>query len=89
MSPSTPFPSVSSLREAVPTASSLRDVVDTLGDGAAVPLRAAAFYAAIGLPFVYIPMLVGGVDPGRLLVVVGLLLTNAAALVLGHDYGIE
>ena len=89
MSPSPPLPSVSSLREAAPTATSLRDALAglrDLGDSAAVPVRAAAFYAAIVLPFVYIPLLVGGVDTGRLLVVVGLLLANAGALVLGHDY---
>jgi len=90
MSPSTSLPSVSSLREAAPTATSLRDTLaglSELGDGAAAPVRAAAFYASIVLPFVYVPLLVGGVDTGRLLVVVGVLLANAGALVLGHDYG--
>lgn len=93
MTPSTPLPFVSTLREAVPSPARLKNTFDGLrGRGhsaAVVPLRAVAFYAAIVLPFVYLPMLAGDVDPGRLLVIVGLLLANAAALVIGHDYGAE
>ncbi|UIP01125.1 hypothetical protein Hbl1158_07200 [Halobaculum sp. CBA1158] len=62
---------------------------DTTRPDPTAPIRAAAFYAAIVLPMVYLPILAGGVSTERLTVVAGLLLANAAALVLGHDYGTE
>jgi hypothetical protein len=41
----------------------------------------------VALPFLYLPLLVGGLDGQQTTVFVGLLLANAAALVLGHGYG--
>lgn len=91
MTPSTQFPSVSKALDAVPTPATLKDGLTALGefgrDDPVAPLRAAAFYAAILLPFLYLPLLAGGLSSSALAVFVGLLLANAAALVLGHGHG--
>ncbi|MFC7136641.1 hypothetical protein [Halobaculum litoreum] len=91
MSPSNTLPSVASLRESMSTPTDVKNLLaKATGTGktaAVVPIRAAAFYVAIGLPLVYLPLLAGGVTPDRFAVLLGLLLANAAALVLGHDYG--
>ncbi len=50
-------------------------------------ITAVSFWAGALLPFVYLPLLVTGVDSGtRFSLLVGLLGLNAAALVLGHEY---
>lgn len=50
-------------------------------------VTAVCFWVAALLPFVYLPVLVSGVDSAaRFAVVVGLLALNAVALVVGHDY---
>ncbi len=91
MTPSTPLPSVAAVRDAMPDPTSLKATLRALpvtGRTAAVaPVRAAAFYVAIALPLVYLPLLAGGVTADRFAILLGLLLANAAALVLGHDYG--
>jgi hypothetical protein len=53
----------------------------------AAPLRFVGFWAAIALPFLYLPLLLGGLTGGELLVFGALLATNALALVLGHSHG--
>jgi hypothetical protein len=50
------------------------------------PLRFLAFWAAVALPFLYLPLLVGGLDGQQTTVFVALLLANAVALVAGHEY---
>jgi len=50
------------------------------------PLRFLAFWAAVALPFLYLPLLVGGLDGQQVTVFVALLLANAVALVIGHEY---
>lgn len=91
MTPSTPLPTLARLRDAVPNASALKNTVTGLtvmGRTVAVaPVQAAAFYTAIVLPLVYLPLLAGGIDTARITVLLGLLMANAAALVLGHNYG--
>jgi hypothetical protein len=91
MTPSNPLPSVARLRDAVVTSTSLKEALtEFTGTGRTVaiePVRALAFYAAIVLPLVYLPLLANGITPERLTVIVGLLLANAAALVLGHGHG--
>jgi hypothetical protein len=51
-------------------------------------IEAIAFWSAIALPFVYLPLLAGGLDSQTkqldFAVLVGL---NAFAIVLGHRYG--
>ena len=50
------------------------------------PLRFLAFWVAVALPFLYLPLLVGGLQGQQLTVFVGLLLANVVALVVGHEY---
>ncbi|MCO8265379.1 hypothetical protein ACOZ4B_07085 [Haloferax prahovense] len=72
--------------------SQLRDVVTEeqplrLGfELVAAPLRFVGFWAAVALPFLYVPLLFGGLEAGEFTVFGGLLALNALALVLGHNY---
>ncbi|WP_152042073.1 hypothetical protein [Salinigranum salinum] len=53
----------------------------------AAPLRFVGFWAAVALPFLYLPLLISGLD-GQETLVFGLLLAlNAVALVIGHGHG--
>jgi len=91
MTPSNPLRSVADLRDAMPASSRLKDALTgSTGAGRTIaiePVRALAFYAAIAFPFVYLPLLANGVTTEQLSVLIGLLLANAAALVLGHGHG--
>lgn len=50
-------------------------------------VRATAFWLAIALPFLYLPLVVAGpVGRSELLAFAGLLVLNMVALVLGHGY---
>lgn len=49
-------------------------------------LKAAAFWAAIAIPFTYPALLYMGLDGATGSLFVGLLFANAIALALGHDY---
>jgi hypothetical protein len=51
------------------------------------PLRFVAFWAAVALPFLYVPLLAGGLEGQQATVFAGLLLANVVALVLGHEHG--
>lgn len=55
------------------------------------PVQAFAFWAAIALPFAYLPLLTSGFEQGNtaLLTFAALVVANVAALVLGHGYGQE
>jgi hypothetical protein len=80
------WPSVSPER-----ASRVREVVQSqsLQHGArlvAAPLRFVGFWAAVALPFLYLPLLLSGLE-GQETFVFGLLLAaNALALVVGHGH---
>jgi len=75
---------VARVREAIESPpSALRRPIEFL----AVPLRFVAFWAAVTLPFLYLPLLVGGLDGSEPLVFGSLLAANAVALVAGHGYG--
>lgn len=50
------------------------------------PLRFLSFWAAVALPFLYLPLLVGGLEGQQVTVFVALLLANLVALVVGHEY---
>lgn len=53
----------------------------------AVPLRTAAFWSAVVLPFVYLPMALDGFDGGREVVpFVALVAAHAVTLSLGHEH---
>ncbi|MFB6103047.1 MAG: hypothetical protein ABEJ73_10835 [Haloplanus sp.] len=53
----------------------------------AAPLRFIAFWVAVALPFLYVPLLVGGLDGQQPTVFAALLLANAVSLVIGHEHG--
>jgi hypothetical protein len=79
------------------TPSDSRRVVQSLGTlrrhlsitNTPLPVRAASFYLAIGLPFVYLPVMAGGLSAENGPLVAGLLVANVLTLVLGHSYGDE
>ena len=48
-------------------------------------VRVVAFWTAVVLPFLYLPLLFGGLQ-GDATLFGGLLVSNAVALLLGHDY---
>ncbi|SEO83306.1 hypothetical protein SAMN04487948_105381 [Halogranum amylolyticum] len=50
------------------------------------PIRFVGFWAAIALPFLYVPLLFDGIDGSRAIVFLGLLVANVVALRVGHDY---
>lgn len=53
----------------------------------AVPVRTLAFWTAVVLPFVYLPMVLGGFESGsRVGLFVGLVTAHALALSLGHGH---
>lgn len=52
-----------------------------------VPVRTVAFWTAVLLPFVYLPMVLDGFESeGGVALFVGLVATHALALSLGHDH---
>ncbi|MBB6644993.1 hypothetical protein [Halobellus ruber] len=55
----------------------------------AAPLRFVAFWVAVALPFLYLPLLVGGLEGGQPAAFAALLAANAVALLVGHGYGAE
>ncbi|RLM57084.1 hypothetical protein DVK02_04620 [Halobellus sp. Atlit-31R] len=52
----------------------------------APPVRFVSFWAAIALPFLYVPLLAGGLEGSEPNAFVALLAVNAVALVVGHGY---
>jgi hypothetical protein len=52
----------------------------------AAPVRFVAFWVAVALPFLYLPLLVGGLDGSQPVAFAALLATNAVALFVGHSY---
>jgi hypothetical protein len=61
--------------------------VATSAVGVAVaPLRFVGFWAAIAFPFLYVPLLMGGLQGNEATVFIALLAVNLLALVVGHEY---
>ncbi|MFB6138786.1 MAG: hypothetical protein ABEJ42_10715 [Halobacteriaceae archaeon] len=52
----------------------------------ATPLQFVGFWAAVALPFLYLPLVVDGFRGGEGTVFLGLLCANFAGLVLGRGY---
>ncbi|QIB75191.1 hypothetical protein GL213_04415 [Halogeometricum borinquense] len=50
------------------------------------PIRFVAFWVAVALPFLYLPLLYGGLQGGQATVFASLLVLNVGALLLGHDH---
>jgi hypothetical protein len=60
----------------------------TLSHSVLKPAKGIAFWSAVALPFLYIPMLATGLDgTASILTFTALLLANAVALLLGHPHG--
>lgn len=53
------------------------------------PVQFVGFWTAVSLPFLYVPLLYGGLAGEEAAVFLQLLCLNAVALVLGHGYGRE
>jgi len=49
-------------------------------------LEPLGFWAAVVLPFSYLPLLYGGLSVGQFALFLGLVALNAAALVLGQEH---
>ena len=49
-------------------------------------VRVASFWVAIVLPVAYLPLLAGGLTGTEALLFAALVVANAGAFVLGHDY---
>lgn len=77
-------------RHTTETADDRTATLQSLAESAVRPLQApiqlAGFWSAILLPFVYAPMVVGGITPGQQPTFLGLLALHAVALVAGHGY---
>lgn len=58
-------------------------------ESALAPLRAASFYTAIALPFVYLPLIATGLSVENAPLVAALVAANVVTLVLGHGYGAD
>lgn len=74
-----------------PNTSRLGDVfsADVLRSGVEIvttPFRFVAFWAAVALPFLYVPLLFGGLQGEQTSAFVGLLGAHLLALVVGHGY---
>jgi hypothetical protein len=53
------------------------------------PAQVVGFWAAVLMPVLYLPLLVGGLRGGQTRLFSALLVGNALALVVGHGYGQE
>jgi hypothetical protein len=51
-------------------------------------LQATAFWSAVAMPFLYVPLLLGGLTGGEFPTFVALVLVNALVLVLGHGHDV-
>lgn len=81
MSPSeaSPLAGLNRMRPSRPTLEMLRTAVLS-------PVRAFAFWTAIALPLLYVPMLFTGVVWDHPFALLSLFLLNGVALLLGHDH---
>ncbi|WP_433624965.1 hypothetical protein [Halomicrococcus sp. NG-SE-24] len=53
------------------------------------PVRFVGFWSAVVLPFLYLPLLLGGLDGTEWTVFLSLLALDCLALLAGHSYGRE
>ena len=62
--------------------------IDSLRASLVEPVQAVAFWTAIGLPLVYVPMLATGTGWQNPIALLALLLLNVAAFVVGHEHNL-
>lgn len=82
-SPTVPREPFARLREVIETAP------NTVRFGLRIvtyPIQFVAFWLAVALPFLYLPLLHGGLQAGQTAAFGSLLAVNAAALVVGHGH---
>jgi hypothetical protein len=71
--------------------STVRESGSALGTGLLRPVTGVAFWAAIALPFLHVPLLLttGLSTPGTATAFLALLALNVVALLVGHPYSRE
>lgn len=69
----------------------VRESGTALGSGLLRPVTGVAFWAAIALPFLHVPLLLvtGLSSPGTATAFVALLVLNVVSLLVGHPYSRE
>ena len=66
------------------------DAVPGVGRTLVTPVRGVAFWTAIALPFLYLPLLATGLQSSAVRTAFGVLVVaNAVALLVGHSYASE
>lgn len=80
--------SVSSPRTETPLRRSI-GVASTAAKMGLRSMEAVTFWAAVLLPFAYLPLLAGGLGGSEQFVFTALVAANVVALVVGHDHGRE
>jgi hypothetical protein len=76
----------SSLSNQLPSGIASTNALRTGVNLVAAPLRFVGFWAAVALPFVYLPLLVGGLGGEEAVAFAGLLSLHAVALLVGHNH---
>jgi formate-dependent nitrite reductase membrane component NrfD len=63
------------------------EAVPQFGHSLLAPVRGIAFWIAIALPFLYVPLLASGLESSAVrLAFVALVVCNVVALLVGHPY---
>lgn len=72
-----------------PTGRWLGRTTERLVGSLARGLEALAFWTAVGLPLVYLPLMLNGLPGSEGVVLAVLLVAHGVALIAGHDYARE
>jgi len=68
----------------------LDEAMPNISQSLLAPIRGVAFWIAIALPFLYMPLLVSGLRSSSVKLAFGVLVaTNAVALLVGHSHARE
>jgi len=66
------------------------DAVPSVGRTLVAPIRGVAFWTAVALPFLYLPLLATGLQSSAVRTAFGVLvLANIVTLLVGHSYARE
>lgn len=69
-----------------PTSNTLPEVRKQVSAVLARSVEAVAFWLAVALPFLYLPLMLNGFTGQEAIAFAALLAVNAVALVVGHDH---
>lgn len=86
MAPSSPPERVPAAADLDPAPRRLARALRSAAHGGVRCARAVAFWVGVALPFVYLPLLVGGLGQFELATFVGAIAANYLALLLGSGY---